>query len=111
MGTLAKAREPIFQRMFQVFNSFWEPRGGIRTPFSMNVSRFRNFCRFCIIPQVGENLKQSLKMNQKLSSKPPVRLNPIGSQSLDWSLGGDLGGSLGVDFSTNVSGFKLLLGT
>ena len=79
--------------------------------FSMNVSRFRNFYRFPIIRQVGENLKQSLKMNRKPSSKLSVRLKPIGSQGLDWRLGGDLGESLGADFSTNVSGFQLLLET
>jgi len=60
---LAKAREPIFQRMFQVFTSCWEPREGIRTPFSINVSRFSDFHEFSIIRQVGEDLKQSLKMN------------------------------------------------
>ena len=97
--------------MFQVFTSLWKPREGIRTPFLMNVSRFIDFHRFSIIRQVGENLKQSLKMNQRPSSKPSVRLNPIRSQGLDWSLGGDLGESSGAGFSTNVSGNQLLLGT
>ena len=104
-------REPIFQRVFQIFISFWEPGEGVRTQFSMNVSRFSDFHRFSIIRQVAENLKQSLKMNQKPSSKPPVRLNPIRSQGLDWSLGGDLGESSEAAFSMNVSGFQLLLGT
>ena len=111
MGTLAKAREPNFRRMFQVFSSFWEPREGTRTQFSMNVSRFIDFHRFSIIRQVVENLKQSLKINQKPGSKPSVRLKPTGSQGLGWSLGGDLGESSGAEFSTNVSGFHLLVGT
>ena len=95
---MAKVGEPIFQRMFQVFGFFWEPGEGDRTPFSMNVSRFKDFYRFSIIRQVGENLKQSLKINQKPSSKPPVRLNPIRSQGLDWSLGGNIGESSGAEF-------------
>ena len=80
-------------------------------PFSMNVSRFRDFYKLSSIRQVGENLKQSLKMNQKPRSKPSVRLKPTGSQGLGWSLGGDFGESSRADFSTNVSGFHLLLGT
>ena len=97
--------------MFQVFNAFGETRESIRTPFSMNVSRFGDFYKFHLGRQVGENLKHSLKMNQKPVSKPSVRLTPVGSQGLDWSLGGDLGESSGADFSTNVSGLQLLLGT
>ena len=96
--------------MFQVFRSFWEPREGIGTPFPMNVSRLRDLYRFPIIRRVGENPKQSLKMNKKSISKPSAMLNPVGSQGLDWSLGGNLGESSGADFSTNVSGFQLLLG-
>ena len=96
--------------MFQVFSSFWEPGEGVRTQFSMNVSRFSDFHRFSIIRHVGEKLKQSLKMNQKPTSKPSVRLKPAGSQGLGWSLGGDRGESSRADFSTNVSGFQLLLG-
>ena len=64
----------------------------------MNVSRFRDFYKLSSIRQVGENLKQSLKMNQTPASKPSVRLKPIGSQGLDWSLGGDLGEGSGNDF-------------
>ena len=77
----------------------------------MNVSRFRDFYKLSSIRQVGENLKHSLKMNQKPRSKPSVRLEPTRSQGLGWSLGGDLGESSRADFSTNVSGFPLLLGT
>ena len=53
----------------------------------------------------------STKMNQKPRSKQSVRLKPTGSQDLGWSLGGDVGESSRADFSTNVSGFQLLLGT
>ena len=100
-----------FHSMFQVFNSFWEARGGVRTPFSMNASRFRDFYKLSSIRQVGENLKQSLKIKQKPTSKTSVRLKPTGSQGLGWSPGRDLGESSRTDFSTNVSGFQLLLGT
>jgi len=64
-----------------------------------------------MIRQVGENLKHSLRMNQKPELKLSVRLKPTGSQGVDWSLGGDLGESSGAHFSMNVSGFQLLLGT
>ena len=84
--------------MFQVFSFFWEPGEGVRTPFSMNVSRFRDFYKLSSIRQVGENPKQSLKMNEKPKSKPSLGLKPIGSQSLDWSLGGDLGEGSGAYF-------------
>ena len=49
----------------------------------MNVSSFIDFFRFSIIRHVGENLKQSLKINQKPKSKPLVRLKRVGSEGPD----------------------------
>ena len=99
------AGEPIFTECFRFSTPFGKLGRSVRTPFSMNVLRFRHFYKLSSIRQVGENLKQSLKMNQKPRSKPSVRLK------LGWSLGGDRGESSRADFSTNVSGFQLLLGT
>ena len=62
----------------------------------MNVSRFRDFFRFSIIRHVVENLKQSLKINQKPKSKPLVRLKHVGSQGP--GLGAGLGDGLGAHF-------------
>ena len=74
----------------------------------MNVSRFADLDELSRIRQMGENLKQSLKMNQTPASKPSVRLHPTRSQGLGWNLGGDLGESSAADFSSNVSGFQRL---